>query len=220
MTNLQSPSSARDGRPPDDANESGVVMVPAVTTHSIVGFITVLKERGRWDEVRADVLAHDPFANHWVDRVADGTWCPLDRSARLLASAHRVLGDEGVRSIGVARFSRAMDTGVLAPMLRSWARTVGPDTMTIVKLTPHLWRAGSQSLGELKVLEVRPGHARLHFTTDHPVFLACRAWHVFLEGFALAFIGLSRSTNEGPAPGDVATMTIVDGRVELVLSFS
>lgn len=197
-----------------------MVAVPAVTTHSIVGFITMLKERGRWDEVRADVLARDPFASHWIDRVADGSWCPLDRGAQLITAAHRLVGDGGVRSMGIARFSRAMDTGVLAPMLRSWARTVAPETETLVKLAPHLWRASSQGLGELKVLLVESGHARLHFTSDHPTFLACRPWHVFLEGFTLALIGLSRRTDELPEAGDVAEMKVIDGRLELELRWS
>ncbi len=194
--------------------------MPAVTTQSIVGFVTMLKERGLWDAVRTDILRRDPFASHWVDRIADSTWCPLDRGAQLIETAHGLLGDDGVRSLGVARFSRAMDTGVLAPMLRSWARTVAPDTMTLVKLAPHLWRAGSQGLGELKVLEVERGFARLQFTSDHPTFVACHAWHVFLEGFALALIGLSRSDDELPAAGDVAQMTVVEGRVELSLRWS
>ncbi len=197
-----------------------MVVVPAVTTHSIRGFVTILRESGHWSAVRSEVLRRDPFASHWVDTVADGTWCPLDRGGLLVEAARTLLGDDAIREMGSRRFVRAMDTGVLAPMLRSWARSVAPDTTTLVKLTPHLWRAASQGLGEMKVLEVRPGHARLRFTSDHPVFLACTAWHVFLEGFALGILALRRGEEASVGHADRSVMRRVDDHVELELSWA
>ncbi|MBX7191397.1 MAG: hypothetical protein K1X94_05040 [Sandaracinaceae bacterium] len=191
-----------------------------MTTHSIRGFVAVLKELGHWPAVRAEVLRRDPFASHWIDSVADGTWCPLDRGGLLVEAARGLLGDDAIRDLGSRRFARAMDTGVLAPMLRSWARSVAPDTTTLVKLTPHLWRAASQGLGEMKVLEVRPGQARLRFTSDHPTFLACHAWHIFLEGFALGLVALRRGEATPVGPADRAAMRRVDDHLELELTWA
>jgi hypothetical protein len=210
---------ASHGEP--DAKSSGVVAVPAITSHSVRGFVTLLREAGQWQAVRAEAIARDPFASHWIDRTGDGTWCPIDRGHVLAEATRAIVGDRAIRELGLTRFSRAMDTGVLAPMLRSWARTVAPDTTTLVKLVPHLWRAASQGLGDLKVHEVRPGFASIYFTSAHPTFLAMHAWHIFLEGFALGLLALRRG--EGARlddDEDFAEMKAVDGRVELTLRWT
>jgi hypothetical protein len=204
-----------------DAKFSGVVAVPAVAGNSISGFVKLLRDTGQWPAVRAEVLVRDPFGSHWIDRVGDSTWCPIDRGHILAEATRAVLGDRGIREMGFTRFYRSMDTGVLAPMLRSWARTVMPDTATMVKLVPHLWRAVSHGLGELKVEEVRSGAARLTFTSQHPTFLAMHAWHLFLEGFALGLLALRRG--EGASlddSSDAAEMTVVDGHVQLNLRWT
>lgn len=201
-----------------DAKSSGVVAVPAITSHSVRGFITLLRETGQWQAVRAEAVARDPFAVHWIDRVGDGTWCPIDRGHVLASATLAIVGERAIREMGFARFSRAMDTGVLAPMLRSWARTVAPDTTTLVKLMPHLWRAASQGLGDLKVHEVTAGSATIHFTSVHPTFLSMHAWHVFLEGFALGLLALRRGEGARLDDADTAEMKLAaDGRVQLTL---
>lgn len=221
--NEEHASSVESTAPKDaDAKSSGVVAVPAITGHSIRGFVKLLRETGCWPAVRAEALSRDPFASHWIDRVGDTTWCPIDRGHILAEATRTIVGDRAIREMGFTRFSRAMDTGVLAPMLRSWARTVAPDTATMVKLAPHLWRAASQGLGELKVEEVSPRSARIRFTSEHPTFLAMHAWHVFLEGFALGLLALRRG--EGASledQKDFAEMKLgEDGRVQLTLRWT
>jgi hypothetical protein len=203
---------------PEDAKSSGVVAVPALSMQSIGGFRKLLDERGNWSSVRAETRARDPFADHWIDSIGDGTWFPIDRTSLLMESTRAVLGDHAVRELGFARLSRAMDTGVLAPMLRSWARTVAPDTGTLVKLAPHLWRAISQGLGELKVLEVEPGFGRIRFTSQHPMFLGMRGWHLYLEGFSLGLVGLGRADAKSLADTeDTAEIALRGEHLELEL---
>lgn len=195
--------------------------------------MALLRERGDWPRVREEMLRRDLFAQHWVETLSEGTWCTLDRGQLLIDSTRTVLGERAIREMGYRRLSRAMDTGVLAPMLRSWARTVAPDTATLVRLTPHLWRASSQGLGELKVLEAEAheggGHARIRFTSELPMFLEAAAWHCFLEGFALGLLALRRSDELPPldpdahegatSVGDRAHMRCVDGLMELELAW-
>lgn len=213
-----------EGRAPEEASSSGVVAVPALRTGSVLGGIAVLRERGQWEAVRAEVFRRDPFASHWIDRVADGAWCPLDRGIALFDALHALYGEEGARALGTTRFARSMETGVLAPMLRSWARVVAPDAVALVKLAPHLWRAGSQGLGDVRVLEARPGAARLRFTSEHPSLVSSAGFQAFLEGFVLELVklrlGPDRGGTDREAPSDDrAHFEIVEGRAELVLSW-
>ncbi len=139
---------------PKDARSSGVVAVPAIPAPTVVGFVTLLREQGVWPAVRAAVLARDPFASHWIDRIGDSSMCPLDRACLLMTGAESVVGAVRLRELGSIRFARAMETGLLAPMLRSWARTFVGDAGTLVQLTPHLWRGSTQGLGTVEIAEL------------------------------------------------------------------
>lgn len=194
--------------------------MPCITSPSIVGFVALLRERGHWPAVREEVVRRDPFASRWIDRIADGTWCPLERGIGVIEAAEALLGPDSVRELGFSRFSRSMDTGVLAPMLRSWARSVGPDTTTLMRLTPHLWRAASQGLGEMRVLDVHDGHAHFTFTSEHPLFVTRTAWHRFLEGFTLGLLALRHGDGVEAASRDEAVMTSDGAHVELVVRWT
>lgn len=214
---------------PADAKSSGVVAVPAIPSPSVAGFVALLREEGAWTSVRAEVMARDPFASHWIDRISEASMCPLDRACALMAGAAHVLGDARLRELGAIRFGRAMETGLLAPMLRSWARAFVGDAGTVVRLTPHLWRGSTQGLGSVEIAElVHPGdgsgRATIVFTSDHPTFLACHAWHVYLEGWAQGLLAMRHGEEVAAARAasgrDEVSIAVREGRVALSLRWA
>jgi len=214
---------------PRNAGSSGVVPVPAIPTASVVGFVTLLRQEGAWADVRTAVMKSDPFASHWVDRISDASMCPLDRACSLMTAAEGVIGAVRLRQLGSIRFARAMETGLLAPMLRSWARAFVGDAGTVVKLTPHLWRGSTQGLGTVEVTELSHpasggGTATIVFTSDHPTFLGCRAWHVYLEGWGKGLLAMRHGEEAAAARAasgqDEVSCRVHAGRVEISLRWT
>jgi len=214
---------------PRDARSSGVVAVPAVPTAAVVNFVTLLREEGAWTTVRQAAMARDPFASHWIDRISEASMCPLDRACALMTATEGVVGPVRLRQLGSIRFARAMETGLLAPMLRSWARTFVGDAGTLVQLTPHLWRGSTQGLGTVEVAELSQpsgggGAATLVFTSDHPTFVGCRAWHVYLEGWAAGLLAMRHGEEAAAARlaagDDEVSHRVDEGRVKLSLRWS
>jgi hypothetical protein len=200
---------------PASAKQSGVVGVPAVSASLVTGLRLLVGELGIGAEVRARVLAADPFAKHWVDTPPEGGWSPVDRYLAVWRAVGTLVGDERLRELGRVRFEHAMDSGSLAPILRSWARTLRHDPDELVKVAPHLWRGISQNLGELRVLSNESGSAHLRFETDHPLLLTCRPWQCVMEGWGLGLVRLIRG-EDGP---ELAARVFVGdtGRLDVLL---
>lgn len=200
---------------PASAKQSGVVGVPAVSTSMVTGLRLLVGELGIGAEVRARVLAADPFAKRWVDAPPEGSWSPVDRYLTVWRAVGALVGEESLRELGRVRFERAMDSGSLAPILRSWARTLRDDPEEMVRVAPHLWRGITQNLGELRVLSREAGAAHLRFETDHPLLLSCRPWHAVMEGWGL---GLMRLIRGGDGPELMARVYVGEtGRLEVQL---
>lgn len=195
----------------------------ALPRRTVLGFLGLLRELGVDREVRERVRAFDPEAARWLGSPDDEPFCPLRYVCAVMNAALDVLGEERLRSLGTRRFAQAMETGQLAPMLRSWSRAFADDVRSIVRLTPHLWRGSTRGLGDIRVVNEGPSSARIEFTTTHPLFLACRGWHVFLEGWSLGLLAMRfADCGEGDERlrDDRAVMVRSEGRLALEVSWS
>ncbi len=181
-----------------EAKASGVVAVPVVATSLVTGIRLLLRELGLTDAVRTAVVAADPFASRWIDRGPEEAWCPIDRYLAVIAGLGTVVGEAKLRELGRLRFARAMETGRLAPILRSWERAFQGDPVELVKVAPHLWRGVTQGLGEVRLLEQDDSSACFVFETTHPAFLKCRAWHLLMEGWGQGLLTLARGSAADP----------------------
>lgn len=203
-----------------DLRSSDVVPVPAVATSLVSGLRLLVRELGLANEVRAAILASDPFAAYWVDQTPEADFTPVDRYLAMWTALGRLVSPEKLRELGHERFRRGMDSGRVAPILRSWARTCRDDPADLVRVAPHVWRGITRELGELRVLEHDDRSARMLFDTEYPLMASATAWHRVMEGWGDGLVTLARG-GRALEPGQGVTVSVdARGRVEALLRWA
>lgn len=159
-----------------------------VAASIVSGLRRLLIEEGRWPAVREAAIARSALAGEWIDASLRDAWVPMERHVAIMQACADVLGDEGVRALGVARVHDSLKGGVLSPILRSWLRSYAGAPGQLLRVTPHVWSAVVRHAGRLELVEMGGRAARFRVQGAPEVLRAARAWHRFLEGYVVGVL--------------------------------
>jgi hypothetical protein len=203
-----------------DVRASDVVAVPVVATSLVTSLRMFVRELGLVDEVRAAILAADPFASYWIDQVPESDFVPVDRYLAVWGALGRLVPAERLRALGRQRFEHSMDSGRIAPILRGWARTCQDHPTELVRVAPHLWRGLTRGLGELRVVSEDATSCLMLIDVVHPRLASTSAWHRVVEGWGDGLVSLMRG-GRPLAPQQGVTVSLdAQGRIEALLRWA
>lgn len=175
---------------------------PLVASALLTGIRGLLLQDGRWEAVRARLLATEAHASEWVDAPLVGDWHPAEWHFAIMRALLGEVGVDGIRAYARRRLESALSVGALAPILRSWLRSYSTAAETFLRVNPHVWSASTRNMGRMIVLRSGAQEMVLRVVGAPPSLRRAEAWHRFLEGFSeemLAAGGYQGKVTIGPA---------------------
>jgi hypothetical protein len=188
---------------------------PSISGRIVTELRALMIAQGVWPKVRDTLAARNATALRWLDDAAREPWVDLDIHLALVDAAGEALGLQQVRELGRERMIQSSRAGIFAAIVRGWLRSFQGDPAQVLKVMPHLWRAGVRRGGSLRVLSSGEGRldARLSPGPAATQLGKSAAWRALLEGFCVGLIDLCGATGE--AAFEVSSET--PGAVDLKL---
>jgi hypothetical protein len=176
----------------------------AIAGRIVSSLRTLLRERGVWSEVERSLEETEPHAAAAMAAPDLPEWVEIESYLRMLDAAGRLLSEEQLRSLGRQRMERDAQSGFFGGVLRGWIRSIGSDPEDVVRVLPHLWRAGVRGLEDMYLVSEGERCAQFAVANLPPAVLACRPWHAVLAGIAEGVaalvevpVSVERSTEDG-----------------------
>jgi hypothetical protein len=139
---------------------------------------------GRWEAVRARLLALDPHAAEWIDAPLIGDWQPAERHFAIMRALLAEVGVEGIRQYGRRRLEESLRIGPVAPILRSWLRSYSGAPQAFLRVHPHMWQAITRNMGRMALLHHAPNEMVFRIAGAPESLRRAEAWHRYLEGYS------------------------------------
>ncbi len=156
-----------------------------------VGLKGALMESFAWDEVRTRLERESPDQLALFNDAEAVGWVPLQTHVSVVDVATDLLGEDAMRNLGRGRIL-GMQLGALFPnMIRSWIRSFAEDPTQMVQLGPHIWKAGTEECGVLRLVSQQGNYAHFRFDNIPQAMRSSQGWRAMMEGVALGVLELA-----------------------------
>ncbi|MBZ0119125.1 MAG: hypothetical protein K8H88_19170 [Sandaracinaceae bacterium] len=182
--------------------------LPRIAASLLNGVRQTMIDEGHWADVERVLFELDPHAPSWLKAAERGEWVLAEHHLCVIEAMRRVLGAQALERYGAAHLRRDMETGALAPVLRSWARSFARDPHELLRVIPHAWQAVTRNLGRLVRVTEEPGRALYRLEGDPGLVAGSPGWQSFLTGFATELLHLA-------GRGGRAMVEVKDGVLEV-----
>jgi hypothetical protein len=171
---------------------------PCISGRIVSELRALMIAEGVWPKVRDALAVRAPMALRWLDDAANEPWIEMETYLSMVDAAGEALGLDALRALGRKRMVESSQSGIFASIVRGWLRSFERDPAQVLRVVPHLWRAGVRRGGSLRVVSAGDGflHARLVPGPAATLMARSPAWRAVLEGFCTGLLDLCGASGE------------------------
>ncbi|MGE0789133.1 MAG: hypothetical protein AB7S26_25900 [Sandaracinaceae bacterium] len=175
--------SAPSSDPPSSPTSDPPDVAPRIASWLFNGVRAHLIARGEWATFEAMILEEEPTIADWLETASRRTWIAFTPYLEIMRILERELGADGMKTLGEERLRSDLETGALGPMLRAWVREFSHDPSTLMRVSPHVWSAITQSAGAMRLTRAEDREVEFRIAGAPRELLDATGWHRLFEGF-------------------------------------